>query len=61
MITSSTIIYNDRESGKYTAPANKAIIETHVATTGCYNSPDRIIENTTTRVKTEKLSKTTVT
>ena len=44
MATSTKIIYNSMEAGKYTVTENKAKIETHVAARRYYNFPERIIE-----------------
>ena len=60
MKTSYDIISNDRESGKYTLSAKKAIIETNKAARHYYNRPKEIIEKTATTVKTEKIPKLTV-
>ena len=48
------------ESVKYNMSANKAIIETHVATRRYYNCTRKIIEKTTTIVAPEAMSNLTV-
>ena len=52
MTSSSEIISNNTEAGKYIVLSNKARIETNVAVRRYYNCPELIIEKTATRVKT---------
>ena len=61
MKTSSKVISNNMESGKYTLSIIKARIEGHLAAMPYWEFHELIVKKTIIRVTMEKMSKLTVT